>query len=458
MTERSLTANNVGVAAGTLVSRVTGLARIIVFAAVIGQTALADVFDVGNNAPNVIYELLLGGTLTAALVPLFVSLRERNDRDGVASVLGAGVVALALITAISVIAAPLIFRLYSLSPSGDAPLFHLVGTAMTRIFLLQVFFYGLNALAAAALNAQGKFYAAAWAPVVSNLVAIAALLAIRNDPRIESVGLADATSDSPLFWWFTLGPTIGIASMAIVVVIAAVRAGALPVPRFTVRNDAVRKLVNVSGWAIGYIAVNQVALVVVKNLAEPGSGGLDAYAKAMTLFQLPHGLLAVTIATTTTPLLAQAASRQDAGLFSASFTRGARQTVLLTLVPSVVFVLFAQPIVSVTLGWGSFDDRAVTTTAQVLSALSLGLVGFSLYLFVLRAFYSHGDTRTPFLLNCFENALNVVLALMLVDRYGVRGLGLAFAAAYLVSSLVALEVLHRVHATPRLGGVLARRR
>lgn len=116
MTERSQFASNLGVAGGTLASRITGLARLVVFAAVIGQTALADAFDVGNNAPNVIYELLLGGTLTAVLVPLFVSQRERNDRAGTGAVLGTGLVVLVAITIIAVMAAPAIFRLYALSP------------------------------------------------------------------------------------------------------------------------------------------------------------------------------------------------------------------------------------------------------------------------------------------------------------------------------------------------------
>lgn len=84
MNNRSLLASNLGVAAGTLASRVTGLLRIIAFAAVIGQTSLADAFDVGNNAPNVIYELLIGGTLAATLVPAFTQFRERNDRDATA--------------------------------------------------------------------------------------------------------------------------------------------------------------------------------------------------------------------------------------------------------------------------------------------------------------------------------------------------------------------------------------
>ena len=120
MAKRSLLASNLGVASGTLASRLTGLVRVVIFAAVIGQTALADAFDIGNNAPNVVYELLLGGTLTAALVPLFSQFRQRNDREATAAVFGASLVAAALITVASVVLAPWIFRLYSLSQIGRA--------------------------------------------------------------------------------------------------------------------------------------------------------------------------------------------------------------------------------------------------------------------------------------------------------------------------------------------------
>lgn len=86
--------------------------------------------------------------------------------------------------------------------------------------------------------------------------------------------------------------------------------------------------------------------------------------------------------------------------------------------------------------------------------LSLGLVGFSLYLLALRGFYSHGDTRTPFFINVVENALNIVLALALVGRYGVHGLGLSFALAYLLSAVIAIVMLKRAHGTPGLFAVL----
>ncbi len=458
MTERSQFASNLGVAGGTLASRITGLARLVVFAAVIGQTALADAFDVGNNAPNVIYELLLGGTLTAVLVPLFVSQRERNDRAGTGAVLGTGLVVLVAITIIAVMAAPAIFRLYALSPVGDAVTFNTVGTALTRVFLLQIFFYGLNALAAGALNARGNFVAAAWAPVASNAVAIAALLGLRNDSSINDVSLEAVSSGTRLFWWFSLGPTLGIATMAVIVMVAAIRHGVFPRPTFAPRHAAVRELFRVSGWAIGYIAANQIALVVVKNLADPGSGRLDAYAKAMTIFQLPHGLLAVTIVTTTAPMLARAVAQQNRDEFLRRFVSGARTTLALTIVPSLVFTVFAEPVVRILLGWGAFSDDAVTTTARALSGLSVGLVGFSLYLYALRGFYSHSDTRTPFLINLGQNSLNIVLAVLLASRYDVLGLGLSFAVSYLVFAVVAVETMAKRHGTPHVAGLVFSRR
>jgi len=450
-------ASNLGVAAGTLASRVTGLLRIMMFAAVIGQTALADAFDVGNNAPNVIYELLIGGTLAATLVPAFTQFRERNDRDATAAVVGTGLVALVVVTIAAVVAAPLIFRLYALSPAGDAATFHEVGTALTRVFLVQIFFYGLNALMSGLLNAHGRFFAAAWAPVAANVVAIAALLGLKYDSAVSVIDLQGAASGTRLFWWFSLGPTLGIAVMAALVVGVAVRAGVMVRPRFAPSHPAVRQLGRLSGWAIGYIVANQIALVVIKNLAEPGSGQLDAYAKAMTIFQLPHGLLAVTIVTTTTPLLARAVAQHDIVAFRQQFIRGARLTVLLTAVPSVLLALLAEPVVRILLGWGAFSESAILATGRALLGLAIGLVGFSLYLYTLRGFYSHGDTRTPFFINLGENAVNIVLAVALVSRYDVLGLGLAFAIAYLISAVVAVEVLHRKHHTPRLAALLLSR-
>ena len=130
--------SNVTVAAGTALSRVSGLLRVVVFGAVIGRTALADAYKIANETPNIVYELLLGGVLSATLVPLFSAFVETDDEEATNVVITASVTLMAALTAVAVVAAPLIFRLYTLSPAPTASTptsSATVGTTLTRIFL-----------------------------------------------------------------------------------------------------------------------------------------------------------------------------------------------------------------------------------------------------------------------------------------------------------------------------------
>ena len=101
----------------------------------------------------------------------------------------------------------------------------------------------------------------------------------------------------------------------------------------------------------------------------------------------------------------------------------------------------SKPIIGLLFQHGNFSAAATENTSRALSGLAIGLAGFSIYLFVLRGFYARNDTRTPFFINVGENVINIVLAIVLVDRHGVFGLGLSFSIAYLVSALVALLIL-----------------
>ena len=431
------------VAFGTALSRLTGLLRVIVFGIIIGQTALADAFDGANNSPNSIYELLVGGLLAASLVPLFTRFAEDDDDESTQTVVSTSLVVLAVATLVAVAAAPLIFRLFSLRPSPlvDADLFRDAGTAMTRVFLIQIFFYGLSAIGSALLNSRRHFFAAAWSPVLSNLVAITLLLVIPftrdGTPRLE-----DVLNDTTFFLLLTVSATGGVAVMGLVL-IPAIRRARIPF-RFTpsFRHPAVRTMIGLSSWTFGYVVTNQIALVIIKNLAEPGSGNQDAYSKAFTFFMLPHGLLAISIATTFVPELVRRVRLGDRPGFAEWLTSGMRWIGVLTIPASVAIVLLANPIISALLEYGHFNSEAANNTARALAGFSVGLAGFSIYIFCLRGFYAHGDTKTPFLVNVFENALNVLFALVLVERHGVLGLGLAFGLAYMVSSVVVLWLLH----------------
>jgi putative peptidoglycan lipid II flippase len=438
----SLLRSNVVVASGTALSRLTGLARVSVFAFVIGQTALADAYRIGNETPNIVYELLIGGVLSATLVPLFTTFLERDDDEATNVVITVTLAALAVLTAIAVALAPLIFGLYTLDPASsvDPDQFRRVGTLLTRVFLLQIFFYGATGLANAILNSRRRFFAAAWSPILPNLIIIVTLLSL-PEPGGEEWTLADVLADDRLRWTLGIGATAGIAAMAIVLIPAMRRAGLRFRPRFELRHPAVRRLVALSGWTFGYVVANQVTIVVVRNLADPGSGDASAYFDAFTFFVLPHGLLAVSIATTFVPEMARSVARRDRASFCAQASLGTRLVVLLTLPAGALVFVLRRAIIGALLQHGEYSTADADNTARALAGFALGLVGFSLYLFVLRGFYAHQDTRTPFVINVVQNVLNIVLALALVGRYDILGLAAALAISYVLCALWALQVL-----------------
>jgi putative peptidoglycan lipid II flippase len=224
--------------------------------------------------------------------------------------------------------------------------------------------------------------------------------------------------------------------MALVLLPAVTNAGVRIKPRLDWRHPAIKKLVRLSGWTAGYVAANQIALLIVTQLAQRSAGGFTAYSTMYIFFQLPYGLLAVTVMTTISPELARDISHRDRDAFRRRVRDGLWLIVLLMVPASIVMALFAGPIAKLA---GSFGD--IESAPGVLAAFSCGLVGFSAYLYFMRGFYAMHNTKTPFVINVIENILNIFFAYVLVGRYGVKGLAWSFTIAYLLSALFAYWVL-----------------
>jgi putative peptidoglycan lipid II flippase len=430
------------VAAGTLLSRITGLARIGLLAYAIGRGTLSDTYGLANQTPNIVYELLLGGVLTATLVPVFVE--RHDDERAINAVFTVSLTALVGMTAIAMAASPLIADLYTFNSANEAAQQD-VATTLIVLFLPQMVFYGLTALATALLNARRRFVAAAFAPVLNNVVVIAMVLTfvrMTSGDRSDWETVDRIRGDEGLLLLLGLGTTAGVAAMALVLLPAVSRAGVHLRPVFEWRHEAVRRVVRLSGWTIGYVIANQIALSVVLVLATSEAGGLTAYQFAFVFFQLPHGLLAVSITTTVMPELARHAADRDLVAFRQRFGWGLRLLSVVVLPAVAAFLVLEDPFVGL-MRFGAFDGGDVRVTADTLEAFAIGLLGFSAYLYTLRGFYALADTRTPFLVNLFENGVNVALALALHGSLGVQGLALSYAIAYIVAAVLAYELLRR---------------
>ena len=433
---------NVVVAIGTLLSRITGFVRFALLASLV-QGALADAYNVANNVPNMLYELVLGGVLTATLIPMFTEQADSGDHEATSAVVSNALVVTTLLGIVATLAAPLVVRLLTvLSPPSNVDVAQLrsVATFFGFWFIPQIAFYGVTFLASALLNARRRFFAAAWAPVLNNVIVITALVVMaRRVPKPRSLDVAQHTSSLRL--WLAVPTTVGVVAMAISLVPALLRAGVRLRFRLDRRHPAVRRVLSLSRWTAGYVVANQVALIVMTILTKPGTGGATAYLLAFLILQLPIGLLAMSVATTFTPELARARQRRDRAAFVSTFSTGLRALALLLMPASLGLAALARPVVSVILEHGYYTSAPAATTAGALAAFSVGMFFLAGYLFVLRGFYAHDDTRSAFVINCIENVINIALGLALVGRYGVPGLAWSFSIAYFVAFALAARTL-----------------
>jgi putative peptidoglycan lipid II flippase len=437
---RRMLRNNLVVASGTAVSRLTGLVRTSLILVILGQ-GLNDAYVNANNTPNMIYELILGGVLTATLVPLFTDDLE-HEGDATSAIISFALVALLAVTALAAVAAPLLILLLSTGSAASRRSDYIAaGVPLALLFAPQVFFYGLMAVWSAVLNARHRFLAAAWAPVLNNLIAIVTLVVagrmVDGDPTLD-----DALADHRILWVLGVGTTLGIAVMALSLYPVVRRAGVRVHFRPQLRHPAVQRAIRLSGWTFGYVIANQIAVIVIQILAKPSSGDPTRYQTAFQYFQLPHGLLAVSIMVTFEPLLGRAEARGDRRTFNDQLLLGFRLIGLLVIPAAVGYVALPKGLDARTFVATGEVGKALGLTG-IIAAFALGLPGFSTYLYALRAFYAMKDTRIPFLVNCLENAINIAAAVVLVRIWGVVGLALAFALAYTVAAVVAVALLSR---------------
>jgi len=440
---------------GTVLSRATGLLRLAAIAAALGIVTetggLADTYNFANTAPNIIYELVLGGILTSVFVPVFVELLEKEGRDRAwqvaSAIINVSLVALTAITIIGILAAPVIANIYTFRlDDAQAAISQPAMTFLLRLFIPQIIFYGLAAMTAGLLNAHKRFGAPMYTPVLNNLAVIAVFVAFHQ--VYGKVTLEEITTGQLAV--IGLGTTAGVALMAL---------AQLPFLRglgryrltLSLRHPSVKKLAKLSVFVLGYVVVNQLGYFVAQILASSEVGNYSAYITAFTFFMLPHGLFAVSVITALLPGMSEDAVNERWSEFRSRLSVGIRATILMLLPAAVGYLVLGEPIVRL-LERGVVSEESTELVASVLRFFVLGLVPFSLFQLFLRAFYAMHNTKTPFLINCAAVALNTAINIPMYVWFGVRGLAAGHAVAYAFGATVQGRHLSR-----RIGGIDGRR-
>lgn len=441
-------------AVGTTLSRVTGLGRLVAMAFALGVTEsrLADSYNIANTMPNVIYELILGGVLTSVFIPVLVEeLRRKREEDpwiSVSALVTTSLVAVVAITVFAVVAAPWIIRLFTFRLSGaEQAQQQELATFFLRIFAPQIAFYGIAAIAGGLLNAHDKFAVPMFAPIVNNVVVIATFLAFAAIVSGTPTG-AEVNTALPQKLLLAAGTTGGVALMALAHWPSVRKLPGKLRWRPDFNHPAVRKLARLSVWTMGYVVANQLSFAVALVLANGVQGGPTAMFTAFAFFQLPYGIAAVSIMTALVPRMSRQAVEGDEDGFRASVGSGLRLMGVLLLPATAGYLVLARPLVTTLLEHGVMSAESSELVAEVLQMFALGLVPFSFYLLLLRAFYARQDARTPTLVNVVLNTVYAVFSLALFPALRVQGLALAHTLCYICGALLAGILLSR-----RVGGL-----
>ena len=432
---------------GTILSRLTGLLRLVMVAYALGGRHVADAFNLANTTPNIVHDLVIGGVLAATFVPVFVERILRRPAEEAAESISAVVtISFLLLVAATVVfelAAPLVIDLYTFG--SGSPEERRLAVELLRYFAPQLLGYGAISLIAGVLATRDRFAVVGLVPAVNNLIGIGVLALFASLDRTPSLTLVDHPG---LVALLGLGTTAGVLAQAVALLPSLWRSGVRLHFRFRPRDPAIRTLVSLSGWTFGIVATNQAAVFVVLilayHLAGGGSGAVSAYTYAYTFFQFPFAIAATSIVNVATPDLARAYAESAPSLVAARFGTAMRQLLAVILPATVGYLILAGPAITLALQHGAEQLGQAHLTGSVLALLAVGLPGYCVFFLCVRTFQAMQDTRSAFVCYALENALNVLVAILLYRRLGVQGLALSFSIAYAVGALVAIIVL-RAH-------------
>ncbi len=433
-------------AVATMVSRVTGFLSKAVILAFLGSWVVSDSYNLANTLPNIVFELLIGGVLTSVAIPLLS--RARADPDGgdgyTHRLMTLALVGLLAATGLAMAAAPLLTRLYLSGGNTTDPV---MATQLAYLLLPQIFFYGMAALFGAVLNTKEHFAAPAWAPVVNNLIVIgvgAALFVMPQGGVVAHDGMAELSRSQ--FLLLGLGTTAGIVMQAVVMLPALRRSGY----RFRWRwgwDSRMAEAGRLMGWAIIYVLISQAAYVVTAQVASGSRAGLyTLYNYGSMLFQLPYGILGVSLLTAIMPRMSRHAAAGEMGAVKHDMSLANRLSAVALLPVSAAMVALAGALAAIT-AHGKVDAANVSILGTALAAFAVGLLPLAMTLVQMRVFYAMKDGRTPTLINLVMVAVRIPLLLAcqgLDPRWVVPGLAASVTISYLVGAVVGeLWLRHR---------------
>lgn len=432
----------------TLASRITGLARTWVMAFALGNTLVTSAYQLANTAPNMIYELALGGLLNAAFLPLYLLQTKKYGQEGgnryASNLLNIVILVMGALSVLATIFAPQIIATQTFTQPVGAEV-TTVAVDFFRIFAFQLLFYGIGGVVTALLNANRVYFLPSVAPALNNAVVIVSLIAysflLPGDAHLALIVLA-------------VGTTLGVVAQMAIQIPALLRQGFKWQLRIDFKDpgfiDTLKTGVPMFIYLLGMLAAfsfrNAFSLV-------SGDDGIATLGYAWIWFQLPHGIIAVSLSRALFTEMSDAAAAKDMPAFRRYMQSGITGTLIIVIPLAGLMSMLSEPLMQIFRA-GAFSAEDVAYVGSVLSVWVIALPFYSLQLYLFNVFASLRRFTTFALICTGFTVLQCALYALLTspERLGLIGICVADIVYYAVTVIILLAIL------PRYAGEVAMRK
>jgi putative peptidoglycan lipid II flippase len=433
---RKLLKSTLITASMTLLSRITGLLRDIIFAKMIGAGigVAADAFYVAFRIPNFLRRIFGEGAFSQAFVPVFSEYKTRGDAELIQEFLDyvAGILSLVLIlvTLVVTLIAPLVVMILAPGFLADPAKYNLT-VQMLRIMFPYLLFISLVSMAGGILNTYGRFGVPAFTPVLLNLSLIGAALWLAPHMAQPVIGLA----------W---GVFIAGVAQLLFQLPSLHRLRLLPRPRVNFQHEGVRRMFGLMLPAVFSVSVAQINLLVNTLLASfLVTGSVSWLYYSDRLMEFPLGVFGVALATVILPSLSQKHAQDSREEFSRTLDWALRITFIIAIPATVGLLVMSAPLLISLFQYGAFSAHDVEMTRYSLIAFVVGLPAFVLIKILAPGFYARQDMKTPVRIGVIAVVVNIVISFLLVFPFAHGGLALATSLAAMVNAWLLFQGLRR---------------
>ncbi len=448
--ERAVVKSTAGMTVATLVSRVTGLVRTWAMAFALGNTLITSAYQVANNLPNVIYDLVAGGLLAAAFLPVLLLEQQRNGQEGfnrfASNILNICMLVLGVLSVICIVfAGPMVFtQTFTIDQSGDVAQ---LATRFFRLFAVQLLFYGLGGVITGILNSQRSYFLTSIAPALNNVCVIVGFFAY--------IPLSAVNPDAAIFVLAVL-TTLGVAVQFVIQIPALRKVGFSWRAVLDFRDPALRETLGIAVPTLIFIVGNLIAFSCRNAFSLLGSEeGPSMLSYAWMWFQLPYGVVAVSLSRAMFTEQSDAVAKEDWDSLRRLVARGLRGTLFLIIPLAGLMFVLSEPIIGLFRA-GAFTEHDVHLVASVLRVWVLGLPAYAVYFYMYNTFASVRRFMPFALMNCALVVVQIVLYALLCryETIGIAGVPVSDIIYYLAGSALSVLLFRRIVGPIDVMGIL----